>query len=128
MKDVYARFHIYSAMAWEGSNVASPTLWPTLLPVKFLVLTQRLTKQIEVQIPEVQLGFRKGRIIYAVSALLDNIHKALRYQKGKFYAVFVDYTKAFNLLNRTILMKKLEYMIGNKNPLTISKKQPYSVQ
>ena len=39
-------------------------------------------------------------------------------RKGKLYAIFVDYQKAFDQLDRNMLMEKLEGMIGNGNYLT----------
>jgi hypothetical protein len=50
--------------------------------------------------------------------LLEQIEDAPRHPKGKYYTVFVDFKKAFELIDRKILMGKLKTMIGNDHPLT----------
>lgn len=44
--------------------------------------------------------------------------EALQEPRGKLYAVFVDYSKAFDLLDRHVVVKKLGIMIGNDHYLT----------
>jgi hypothetical protein len=52
-------------------------------------------------LPDKQFGFIPGRsTLHAISNLLRNIEDALRWPKGKLYAIFIDYTKAFDLLGR----------------------------
>ena len=103
--------HSYRGIALENNA----------LKVYTRILTQRLTRETENQLPEEQFGFRKGRgTLHAISNLLNDIQEALRHRRGKFYTVFIDYTKAFDLLNREHLVKKLEHMIGRDNPLTIA--------
>ena len=49
--------------------------------------------------------------------MLTDIQEALRHPKGKLYALFIDYRKAFDLLDRQNIMGKLE-AINGKNYLT----------
>jgi hypothetical protein len=60
----------------------------------------------------------KGQI-HAVNNLLKDIDEALKMPKGKFYTIFIDYTKAFDLLNRKKLLTKLENLIDTRNPHTV---------
>lgn len=80
------------------------------------VLTNRLDKETTSQIPECQFGFRRGRsTLQAVRCLLDEIEEALRVPKGKYHVVFIDYTKAFDMIDREKLMNKLKGMIGDQH-------------
>jgi retron-type reverse transcriptase len=84
------------------------------------ILTTRLTQEIDHLIPEHQFGFRRGRsTLHAVNNLLKDIDEALKMPKGKFYTIVIDYTKAFDLLNRKKLLTKLENLIGTRNPHTV---------
>ena len=83
------------------------------------IIAHRLIAQTDSFIPDEQFGFRKGRgTIHVMKNLMDDIGEATRLTKGKYYTIFVDFTKAFDLLNRSKLMEKLEIMIGRNNPLT----------
>lgn len=55
--------------------------------------------------------------MHAIQNLLEDVEEALRLPKGKLHAVFIDYTKAFDLLNRSKLIVKLQALIGRKNPI-----------
>lgn len=82
------------------------------------LLTKRITEKIDILIPEHQFGFRRGRsTIHAVTNLLNDIDDAIRIPRGKFYAVFIDYTKAFDYLSRQKLVQKLQHMLGEGSPL-----------
>lgn len=83
------------------------------------LLNRRLTESIDPLIPNQQFGFREGRsTLHAVSNLLNDIEQALRHSKGKLHTVFIDYTKAFDLMNRTKLIEKLESMTKGGNEVT----------
>ena len=83
------------------------------------LVTKRLMNRIEHKIPEEQFGFRKGRsAVQAISCMLDDINEALRLPKGKLFAIFVDYTKAFDYINRTMLIEKLSKVLGPQDHLT----------
>lgn len=91
----------------------------TLLKVLTKILTQRLTQLVDAMLPEFQFGFRTGRsTIQAVQCLKQDITEALSHDKGKLYTVFVDYTKAFDLLDRRLIIHKLEEIIGREHYIT----------
>ena len=53
------------------------------------------------EIPEEQFGFMKGKsTLHAVKCIQEDIEDALKLPKGKLHAVFIDYAKAFDFLNR----------------------------
>ena len=65
------------------------------------------------ELPDVQVGFRKGR---GTRAQIANIHwiieKAREFQKSIFFC-FIDYAKAFDYVDHNILWKILN---GNTRP------------
>ena len=76
--------------------------------VLFKILTKIITINIagvaEEMLPDAQMGFRRGRsTTTAVGLLLNNIEEALQ-KHNKLYAVFVDFTKAFDLMDRGMIM------------------------
>ncbi|KAJ4444760.1 hypothetical protein ANN_06557 [Periplaneta americana] len=90
----------------------------TLLKILTKVVAERITALVDHHIPAEQFGFRKNRsTIQAVECLQENIKESLHHPKGKLYTVFVDYTKAFDTINRTKLIAKLENLIGRRNPI-----------
>ena len=81
-------------------------------------LTMKLQEETKLVIPECQFGFRKGRnTIQAAKCLIDQIKDALNKPHGKYYAVFINYSKAFDLIDRKNLMQKIEAAIGENQPL-----------
>ena len=48
----------------------------------------------------------------AAGRLLQHIRTELEKPRGKLDAVFVDYSKAYDLVNRELTMNKLEGLIG----------------
>lgn len=81
------------------------------LPKSFTqVLNDRLTNWSEVKnvIPEFQSGFRKNRgCTDNIFVFNSAIQIKLRNKGGKLYAVFVDFQRAFDLVNHRILFQKL---------------------
>jgi hypothetical protein len=74
----------------------------TKVPIKIL------TEEVHDYLPEKQLAFRRGRCtIQAVRNHAEDKDPALRERKGKLYAVFIDDTKAFDLMNRRNLTQAL---------------------
>jgi len=64
-------------------------------------------------LPEEQFGYRPGRFtLLAEGSLLQHIRTELKKSRGKLYAVFVDYSKAYDLVNRKLTINKLEELIG----------------
>jgi hypothetical protein len=66
-----------------------------------------------------QFSFRRGRLtLQAVHNLLNDTEEALRLPGGKLLAVFVDFSKAFNILNGAKLLMKLEHVLGLDHAIT----------
>jgi hypothetical protein len=69
--------------------------------------------------PNMQFGIRRGRsTLQAVHNLLNDVEEALRLPGGKLLAVFMDFSKAFDMLNRVKLVAKLENVIGPDHVIT----------
>lgn len=93
-------------------------LEPTIFKLFSKILTKRLAKEVDIFIPDCQFGFREKRsTLQAVALLQEEVEQALRHHKGKYHVVFIDYRKAFDLIDRNILLNKLKGMLGNSNPL-----------
>ena len=79
------------------------------------------------ELPDVQTGLRKGR---GMRDQIANIHwiteKAREYQKN-IYFCFIDYTKAFDCVDRNKLWKILQAM-GIPDHLTYLLRNLYTVQ
>lgn len=91
----------------------------TLYKVMMTLVTRRLTKIVDHLFPEEQFGFRKQRsTVQAIECLQRDIGDALSRPREKLHAVFVDFTKAYDLINRSKLIEKLEKAIGAENPIT----------
>lgn len=85
----------------------------TALKILTSLLTKRLSEMTEHVIPEQQFGFLKGKsTIHAVKCIQEDIATALEHPKGKLHAIFIDYTKAFDLLNRQLIIRKIEEIVG----------------
>ena len=86
------------------------------------VVTNHPEKETETQIPDCQFGFRRNRsTLQAVMIVIDEIESAMRgiNEKPKYIAVFIDYTKAFDLKNREKLLRKVKRIIGDTHSLSI---------
>ena len=55
----------------------------------------------------------------AAGSLLQHIRTELENPREKLYAVFVDYSKAFDLVNRELTINKLEELIGRTKLTTL---------
>ena len=81
------------------------------------ILPARLQQYVNRELPNVQVGFRKGR---GTRDQIVNIHwiieKAREFQKN-IYFCFIDYAKAFDSVNHNKLRKILQEM-GIPNHLT----------
>ena len=76
--------------------------------VMLKILQARLERYMNREIPNIQVGFRKGR---GTRDQIANIHwiikKAREFQK-KFYFCFIDYAKAFHCVDHNKLRKILQ--------------------
>ena len=83
----------------------------------FKILQARLQQYMNIEIPDIQAGFRKGR---GTRDQIASIHwiigKAREFQKN-IYFCFIDYAKAFDCVDHNKLWKILKEM-GIPDPLT----------
>ncbi|XP_049798870.1 uncharacterized protein LOC126234197 [Schistocerca nitens] len=96
-------------------NTADPNVYRgtalenTLFKIFTTLLCKRLRDILDEKLPDSQFGFRCGRsVAQAVHCLQTDTKMAVANRGGKLHAIFVDFTKAFDTINRSILMKKLE--------------------
>ena len=76
------------------------------------IIVQRKSDLIEPILSDDQFGFRKSKsTLVAAGCLLKDIQERLQ-AHGKKYVIFIDYTKAFDTVNRRKLARKLESLIG----------------
>ena len=72
------------------------------------ILQARLQQYINRELPDVQVGFRKGRgTREQIANICWIIEKAREFQKDTYFC-FIDYTKAFDCVNNNKLWKILQ--------------------
>ena len=95
--------------------------------VMLKILQARLQQYVNPELPDVQVGFRKGR---GTRDQIANIHwimdKAREFQKN-IYFCFIDNTKAFDFVDHNKLWKILKEM-GIPDHLTCLLRNLYAVQ
>ena len=89
------------------SNYCTVVLISHASKVMLKILQARLQQYVNQEVPDVQVGFRKGR---GTRDQIDNIHwiikKAREFQKN-IYFCFIDYAKAFDCVDHNKLWKIL---------------------
>ena len=71
------------------------------------ILQVRLQQYVNHELPDVQVGFRKGRGIRdQIANIRWTIKKAREFQK-KIYFCFIDYAKAFDCVDHNKLLKEM---------------------
>ena len=89
-----------------------------LLKVLTKLIASRLLTATNDRIPDEQFGFRPGRsTLQAVQCLHEDIMEAIKFPRGKMYAVFIDFKKAFDSINRSQILDKL-HVIGARPYIT----------
>ena len=74
------------------------------------ILQARLQQFMKRELPDVQSGFRKGRVTKdQITNIYWNTEKAIEFQKN-IYLCFVDYAKAFDCVDHHKLWKILQEM------------------
>jgi hypothetical protein len=99
---------ICNSNAYRGITLESNTL-------KLLtrILAKRVASMLDLVLPEEQFGYRPRRSrLLAAGSLLQHIGTELEKPMGKLYAMFVDYSKAFDLINSELTINKLEGLNG----------------
>ena len=78
--------------------------------VMLKILQARLQQFMKRELPDVQSGFRKGRVTKdQITNIYWNTEKAIEFQKN-IYLCFVDYAKAFDCVDHHKLWKILQEM------------------
>ena len=94
--------------AKEGSNYHTIALISHTSKVMLKILQGRLQQYMNRELPDVQVGFRKGRGTRDQTANIRCIiEKAREFQKN-IYFCFIDYTKAFDCVDHNQLSKILK--------------------
>ena len=74
------------------------------------ILQARLQQYVNSEIPDVQAGFRKGRLTRGQIANIRWIMKKAREFQKNIYFCFIDYAKAFDCVDHNKLWKILKEM------------------
>ena len=74
----------------------------------FKILQARLQQYMNQELPDVQVGFRKGRGTRDQIANICWIIEKARESQENIYFCFIDYAKAFDYVNHTKLWKILK--------------------
>ena len=110
MKKVSFHSNPKEGNAKECSNYSTIALISHASKVMLKILQARLQQYVNRELPDVQDGFRKGR---GTRDQIANIHwimeKAREFQKN-IYFCFIDYAKAFDLVDHNKLWKILKEM------------------
>lgn len=106
--------------------------WITLENKSFKILTiilvNKITQEVNTKISEEQFGFRSGRdTIQAIENLTKYIEESLRHKKAKVNAVFIYFTKPFDLIDRQMLINKLQQMTNNNMTKTVKNILAYNI-
>ena len=76
-----------------------------------LILLERLDKRIDITYPisENQIGFKKGhRTADHIFVLNTIINKIVKIERSKLFCAFIDFQKAYDKINRKLLLLKLQ--------------------
>ena len=91
------------------------------------ILQARLQKYVNRELPDVQVGFRKGRGTRNQIANIRQIMEKTREFKKNIYFCFIDYSKAFDCVDNNKLWKILKEM-GIPDHLTCLLRNLYAGQ
>ena len=104
-------FFLHKKGAFDNpANYRSLAIEDPLLKIFTHILCARLTDYCESNsiLPTYQFGFRKHRSTNSATSILKHCIKGAFQRRKKVYACFVDYKKAFDLVNRSLLCQKLQ--------------------
>ena len=102
--------------AKECSNYHTIALISHASKVMLKILQARLQQYMNRELPDVQVGFRKGRGTRdQIANIRWTIKKAREFQKN-IYFCFIDYTKAFVCEDHNKLWKILKEMVNTRRP------------
>ena len=113
--------------AKECSNYRTIVLISHGSKVKLKILQARLQQYVNRELPDVQTGFRKGRVTKDQIAIIRwTIEKAREFQKNIYFCL-IEYTKAFDCVDHNKLWKILKEM-GILDHLTFLLRNLYAGQ
>ena len=113
--------------AKECSNYHTIAFISHASKVMLKILQARLQKYLNLELPEVQAGFRKGRgTTDQIVNILWIIEKAREFQENNYFCI-IDYAKAFDCVNHNKLPKILQEM-GIPDHLTCHLRNLYAGQ
>ena len=94
------------------SNYRSIAVENPFLKTFMSLLNIRMTSFAETEnlLPDYQFGFRSSRNCLSAAALLHEIASNQIKNKKKLYTAFIDFTKAFDKIDRSILFQKLQIL------------------
>ena len=97
----------------DPNNYRGISLLDCLYKVLTHLLNNRLLAHLSEMLPPEQYGFRQGRgTSTPIRILKEEIQDALSTPKGHMYGLFIDFRKAFDCVNRTLLTTKLKEQFG----------------
>ncbi|KAI5716031.1 hypothetical protein M8J77_026325 [Diaphorina citri] len=92
----------------DANSYRGISLLDTAYKLYTKILNERIMKVIDNKLPDEQFGFRRNRSCQkAISILRHDIKETLNKQKGAMYTLFIDFQKAFDSLDRQILIESL---------------------
>ena len=94
----------------ECSNYCTTALISHTSKVVLKILQARLQQYVNCELPDVQAGFRKGRGTRDQIANIRSIIKKARDFQKNIYFCFLDYAKAFDIVDHNELWKILKEM------------------
>jgi hypothetical protein len=99
----------------EPGNYRGIALLCTAFKLLTGLLNRRIMSKIHDHLPPEQFGFRPNRgAREAIEILLNYLKERIQRPKGKAYAAFVDFEKAFDSVDRVKLAEKLRAQFGIK--------------
>ena len=96
--------------AKESSNYHTIVLISHASKVMYKILQTRLQQYVNHELPDVQVGFRKGR---GIKDQISNLHWIIKNPKifqENIYFCFIDYVKTFDCVDHNKLWKILRYI------------------
>ena len=96
---------------WDPNNYRGIAIGSALAKLFSLILLERLEESIKKLQPISvnQIGFRKGhRTADHIFVLQTIINKIVKVEKKKVFVAFIDFEKAYDKVNRTLLLLKLQ--------------------
>ena len=91
----------------EPSNYRTLAMENTQMKLLASIVNTRISMHIQHNLPDEQYGFRQNRSTTdAINKLLGHIEDS-RQQNKPLYTVFIDFSQAFNLTNRTQALTKM---------------------